>query len=75
MPEPDHASNRLLNQRLYTPAQVAELLGVDTSTLRRWRRTEPVRGPGFIRLSERVALYPESDIETYLRARHITPAA
>ncbi|QBS46515.1 DNA-binding protein [Nocardia sp. CS682] len=65
----------LLNQRMYTTGEVAEILGVDTSTLRRWRRGCPVEGPGFVRISERVAKYPQSDLEAYLEARHITPAA
>ncbi|MCU1642940.1 MAG: DNA-binding protein [Nocardia sp.] len=64
-----------LNQRMYSTGEAARLLGVDTSTLRRWRRAEPVEGPGFIRISNRVAKYPESDIEAYLAARHVIPAA
>ncbi|WP_280403904.1 helix-turn-helix transcriptional regulator [Nocardia brasiliensis] len=71
----DHAPLGLLNQRLYTTGEVAEIIGVDTSTLRRWRRESPARGPGFVRISDRVAKYPESDLEAYLEARHITPAA
>ncbi|WP_194820174.1 cytochrome P450 [Nocardia sp. XZ_19_385] len=39
----DH--ERLLNQRMFTTAEVAKLLGVDESTLRRWRRSTPVEGP------------------------------
>ncbi|MCX4096671.1 helix-turn-helix domain-containing protein [Nocardia sp. alder85J] len=58
---------------MYTTSEVAKLLHVDASTVRRWRRAEPVRGPGFIPLSDRVVMYPESDLETFLAARHIQP--
>ncbi|WP_191094414.1 helix-turn-helix transcriptional regulator [Nocardia colli] len=75
MQHSDHARLGLLNQRMYTTAEVAEILGVDISTLRRWRRGCPAQGPGFVRISERVAKYPERDLEAYLEARHITPAA
>jgi transposase-like protein len=71
----DHTPQSLLNQRMYTTGAVAQLLGVDASTLRRWRRAKPAQGPGFIQLSERVAMYPQSDLEAYLEARHIRPAA
>ncbi|GAB4587078.1 helix-turn-helix transcriptional regulator [Nocardia sp. IFM 10818] len=65
----------LLSQRMYTTGEVARILGVDASTLRRWRRGTPAEGPGFIQISERVAKYPERDLEAYLEARHIVPAA
>ncbi|MFJ4649705.1 helix-turn-helix domain-containing protein [Nocardia sp. NPDC088792] len=65
----------LLSQRMYTTGEVSRILGVDASTLRRWRRGKPAEGPGFILISERVAKYPESDLEAYLVARHIIPAA
>ncbi|WP_433673546.1 hypothetical protein ACQP06_22520 [Nocardia sp. CA-136227] len=44
------------------------------ATLRRWRRGQPLEGPGFIQISERVAKYPEHDLEVYLAARHIVPS-
>ncbi|WP_051180138.1 helix-turn-helix domain-containing protein [Nocardia concava] len=65
----------LLSQHMYTTGEVARILGVDASTVRRWRRSVPAEGPGFIQISERVAKYPESDLEAYLAARHIVPAA
>ncbi|MFI6172930.1 helix-turn-helix transcriptional regulator [Nocardia sp. NPDC051052] len=75
MAESDHEPLSLLEQRMYTTGQVSRILGVDASTLRRWRRGTPVEGPGFVRISERVAKYPESDLEAYLEARHIKPVA
>ncbi len=74
MSDTDPVVGLLLRQRMYSTGEVAELLGVDTSTVRRWRRARPVQGPGFIRLSDRVALYPERDLEAYLEARHVRPA-
>ncbi|WP_068007939.1 helix-turn-helix domain-containing protein [Nocardia pseudobrasiliensis] len=58
---------------MYTTGEVAKILGVNPSTLRRWRRADPVQGPGFIRLSDRVALYPHSDLEAFLHTRHVVP--
>ncbi len=71
----EHEHHVLLNQRMYTTGQVAQLLCVDASTLRRWRRSTPAQGPGFILLSTRVAMYPERDLEEYLESRHIRPVA
>ncbi|MGW4246725.1 helix-turn-helix domain-containing protein [Nocardia sp. NPDC004722] len=63
----------LLSQHMYTTGEVARILGVDASTVRRWRRGEPAEGPGFIRISDRVTMYPERDLEVYLAARHTIP--
>ena len=35
----------LLHDGWYTTDEVAELLGVDSSTLRRWRTATPLQGP------------------------------
>ncbi|MGX1773677.1 helix-turn-helix transcriptional regulator [Nocardia brasiliensis] len=75
MAETDHEPLSLLKQRMYSTGQVSQILGVDASTLRRWRRETPAEGPGFIQISERVAKYPESDLEAYLQARHVKPVA
>ncbi|QIS19554.1 helix-turn-helix transcriptional regulator [Nocardia terpenica] len=75
MQHTDQAPHLLLNQHLYTTGQVAKLLGVDESTLRRWRRATPIQGPGFIHLSQRVVMYPADDLETYLQSRHVLPSA
>jgi predicted DNA-binding transcriptional regulator AlpA len=58
---------------LLSTEQVAELLGVDASTLRRWRSAEPPEGPTFVRISERVTKYWRSDVLGWIdRLRVIT---
>lgn len=45
----------------YTTAEMARILKVDPSTLRRWRRQEPPSGPRAKRLSDRSWRYYHSD--------------
>jgi transposase-like protein len=52
---------------------LATLLGVDPSTLRRWRTSHPVQGPPFIQLTSRVTLYSAQDVEAWLISRRIDP--
>jgi hypothetical protein len=56
---------------LLTTDQLARLLKRDPSTLRRWRTSQPVQGPPYIRLSARVVMYDLADVEAWL-ARHRT---
>jgi hypothetical protein len=42
-----------VEQRWYTTEQLATLLGVDPSSLRRWRTSRPPEGPAFVRVSPR----------------------
>jgi transcriptional regulator with XRE-family HTH domain len=51
------AAGGLLGAGWMTTDELAARLGVDASTLRRWRTGRPVQGPPFIRLSGRVTLY------------------
>ncbi|MFB8280482.1 MerR family transcriptional regulator [Nocardia colli] len=44
MAESNREPLALLEQRMYTTGQVSRILGVDTSTLRRWRRETPIEG-------------------------------
>ncbi|MCL2728412.1 MAG: helix-turn-helix domain-containing protein [Actinomycetia bacterium] len=60
-------------QRLLTTQEVAALLRVDPSSVRRWRAEEPPQGPPFIRLSERVVLYGEADVQEWLNQRRTAP--
>ncbi|MEV0675971.1 helix-turn-helix domain-containing protein [Actinosynnema sp. NPDC050436] len=53
--------------------QLAALLGVDPSTLRRWRTARPVQGPPFVQLTSRVTLYSANDVEDWLASRRIDP--
>jgi Helix-turn-helix domain len=57
----------------YTTEEVAALLRVDASSVRRWRTARPVQGPPFVRLSERVVLYGIVDVEQWLADRRIDP--
>ena len=48
--------------------KAAEMLGVSTAALRRWRREQ--RGPAFIRL-ERAIGYRLSDLEEFLKSHTV----
>ncbi|SNY53720.1 helix-turn-helix transcriptional regulator [Paractinoplanes atraurantiacus] len=60
---------------LITTEELAKMLRVDPSTIRRWRTVEPVQGPPFIPLSERVIMYSIEDVRTWLASRRVTPEA
>lgn len=63
----------LLHGEWYSTEEVATMIGVDPSTLRRWR-TGPVRqGPAFVKLSTRVTLYSGVDVRRWLLAHRIDP--
>jgi hypothetical protein len=51
------------------------MIGVDPSTLRRWRTAQPMQGPPFIAISERVTKYRADDIEQWLARRRVIPGA
>ncbi|QXV62909.1 DNA-binding protein [Amycolatopsis sp. TNS106] len=53
--------------------EVAALLHVDPSTVRRWRTARPPQGPPFVPLSERVIVYSASDVDAWLRSRRVDP--
>ncbi|WP_280410085.1 helix-turn-helix transcriptional regulator [Nocardia brasiliensis] len=59
----------------YTTEEVAALLKVDASSLRRWRTAQPPDGPPFVRLSGRVTRYSGADVIAYLQHRRIDPTA
>ncbi|MBN9734210.1 MULTISPECIES: helix-turn-helix domain-containing protein [unclassified Pseudonocardia] len=63
----------LLLGRWYSTDELAELLGVDPSSVRRWRTARPPQGPPFVRVSSRVTMYSAADVETWLRSRRIDP--
>lgn len=66
--------NQLVDGRWYSTAELAALLGVDASSLRRWRTSNPPYGPAFVRVSARVVKYAAEDIEVWLRAQRTDPA-
>lgn len=63
----------LLLGRWYSTEELAELLKVDPSSVRRWRTARPPQGPPFVRVSSRVTMYPAADVETWLRSRRVDP--
>jgi predicted DNA-binding transcriptional regulator AlpA len=69
------APDYLQSSRLLTTEEIARLLRVDPSSVRRWRAERPPQGPPFIRLSERVVLYDAADLQTWLDERRTTPGA
>jgi hypothetical protein len=58
--------------QLLTAEEIARLLRVDPSSVRRWRAARPPEGPPFIRMSERVVLYDAEDLRAWLGARRTT---
>ena len=68
------AVSDLLHDGWYTTDEVAELLGVDSSTLRRWRTATPLQGPPFVRLTTRVTMYSLGDVRAWLTSRRVDPA-
>nr|WP_107423172.1 helix-turn-helix domain-containing protein [Streptomyces qinglanensis] len=66
-------SGDLLHGGWYTTDDVAALIGVDTSTLRRWRTSKPPQGPPFVPLSSRVTLYSVGDVQDWLASRRVDP--
>jgi transposase-like protein len=63
----------LLDGGWFTTEELARMLGVDPSTLRRWRTARPRQGPPFICLSSRVILYSAQDVRRWLATRRIDP--
>ncbi|MBB1262314.1 helix-turn-helix transcriptional regulator [Streptomyces alkaliterrae] len=72
--ETEEAGTDLLHSGWYTTEEVAELIGVDSSTLRRWRTARPIQGPPFVRLTSRVILYSVPDVQQWLISRRVDPA-
>ncbi|WP_326836006.1 helix-turn-helix domain-containing protein [Amycolatopsis rhabdoformis] len=66
---------RLVDGPWFTTEELGELLGVDPSTVRRWRTSRPPQGPPFVQLSERVTVYSAADVEAWLRSRRVDPGA
>lgn len=75
LPAVEAAPAGLRTSRLLTTEEVARILRVDTSSVRRWRAEQPTQGPPFIRLSERVVLYDSNDRQDWLDERRTIPGA
>ncbi|ANW17200.1 helix-turn-helix domain-containing protein [Streptomyces clavuligerus] len=72
MPRPSTPDLRLPGG-WYTTEELAALLRVDPSTLRRWRTARPPQGPPYVPLTGRVTLYSAADVELWLCERRIAP--
>ncbi|MFC0597630.1 helix-turn-helix transcriptional regulator [Streptomyces palmae] len=57
----------------YTTRELARLLKVDPSTIRRWRTAQPPQGPPFISLSARHTIYRAADVHQWLEQRRVDP--
>lgn len=53
--------------------ELASLLGVDTSKLRRWRTARPPQGPPFICMPGGITRYRERDVQSWLARRRSEP--
>ena len=62
-------------QSWYTTEELAELLKIDASSIRRWRTAQPLQGPPFIRVSARRTIYSSADVAAWLDQRRIDPSA
>lgn len=63
----------LLHGGWYETADLAQMLKVDESSLRRWRTARPPQGPPFVRFSSGVVKYSAIDVEEWLRQRRVDP--
>ncbi|MGW7291862.1 helix-turn-helix transcriptional regulator [Streptomyces xiamenensis] len=63
----------LLHQGWYTTEEVADLIGVDASTLRRWRTMSPPQGPPFVALTSRITKYSIPDVQDWIASRRTDP--
>jgi hypothetical protein len=61
------------DQEWYTTADLARIIKVDPSTIRRWRTAVPLQGPPFVRLSFGVIRYIPSDVREWLSGHRIDP--
>lgn len=62
-----------LGEQWYTTEQLARIVKVNPSTIRRWRTAEPPQGPPFVRLSFGVVRYSPADVQEWLSNRRIDP--
>ncbi|RZU48867.1 helix-turn-helix protein [Krasilnikovia cinnamomea] len=64
-----------VESELITTEELARMLRVDPSSVRRWRTVRPLQGPPYIQLSERVIMYDIEDVREWLASRRIRPEA
>jgi predicted DNA-binding transcriptional regulator AlpA len=62
-----------LDEEWWSTEEVAALVGVDASTIRRWRTARPAQGPPFVRLTSRVTKYVPADVRLWMRRHRTDP--
>ncbi|MFC8716045.1 helix-turn-helix domain-containing protein [Kitasatospora sp. NPDC057198] len=73
--EPDPATEfDLLHSGWYSTEELASLLKVDPSTLRRWRSATPPQGPPFVQIAPRLYLYSIPDTQLWLAQKRTDPS-
>ncbi|MGW7442028.1 hypothetical protein [Kitasatospora sp. NPDC054795] len=64
----------LLHSGWYSTEELASLLTVDPSTLRRWRSATPPQGPPFVQIAPRLYLYSIPDTQLWLAQKRTDPS-
>lgn len=54
---------------MYSPKELAKLLGVSVDTLAKWRKRNVGEGPPWTRVGPKVIRYNAKDVEAYLASR------
>ena len=70
----DTDNRELLDGTWLKTEELAKLLGVDGSTLRRWRTARPPQGPPFVHISGGVTRYSEHDVRRWLLDHRTDPS-
>lgn len=72
---PPTTEDDVLVEGFLSTEELADLIGVDTSTLRRWRTSEPPAGPPFVPISDRVTKYRKRDVRQWIDLRRVATSA
>jgi len=64
---------QLGDDRLRTPAYVADWLGVSKRVLERWRMTG--HGPHFVKPTRKTVRYPHGEVRRFIKARTVASTA
>jgi hypothetical protein len=70
----DRDDRELLDGAWFTTEELARMIGVDPTTLRRWRTASPPQGPPFVSLSGGVTRYSGHDVRRWLLDRGTDPS-
>jgi hypothetical protein len=63
------------HQEWLSTNELAAFLGVDPSSLRRWRTSNPPTGPAWVKVSDRVTVYRRTDVDVWLSGQRTDPQA